>query len=69
MIQSWDVARVWVMPERNRVEFWVWVDGEGEEEEWYKIEVSFDDVMESIGFCLGGKMYALLLKVRKFTTF
>lgn len=37
------------MPERRRVEFWVWVEGE-----CYKLEVGFDDVVESVGCCLGG---------------
>lgn len=66
-LERWRRVRVWLMPERRRVEFWVWV-----EEECYKLEVGFDDVVESVGCCLGGdgggaggtRVNALLLTVK-----
>ena len=59
VLESWEGVKTLVMPERNRVEFWV--DKGGEE---YKLEVPFDDVLESSACCLGGrKVNALLLKV------
>lgn len=59
VLESWEGMKTLVMPERNRVEFWVDKDGER-----YKLEVPFDDVLESSACCLGGgKVNALLLKV------
>lgn len=64
-LECWRRLKVWLMPERRRVEFWVWV-----EEECYKLEVGFDDVVESVGCYLGGggggdnkRVNALLLTV------
>lgn len=59
MLESWEGVRAWVMPERKRVEFWVWL-----RDECYKLEVAFENIMESFGCRLGGeKVNALLLKV------
>lgn len=59
VLESWDGVRGWLMPERRRVEFWVWVN-----DECYKLDVRFDDVLEAVGCCLGGeKVDAILLKV------
>uniref|UniRef100_A0A2P2JZ95 RNA-dependent RNA polymerase n=1 Tax=Rhizophora mucronata TaxID=61149 RepID=A0A2P2JZ95_RHIMU len=60
VLESWDGVRGWVMPERQRVEFWVWVNGE-----CYKLEARFDGVLETFGCCLGGEQVnALLLKLK-----
>lgn len=60
VLESWEGVKTLVMPERNRVEFWVDKDGER-----YKLEVPFDDVLESSACCLGGgKVNALLLKLK-----
>jgi RNA-dependent RNA polymerase len=62
VLESWEGVRVWVMPERGRVEFWVWQSGE-----CYKVEVLFQDVLEADRCCLGGTdVNALLLKVWDF---
>lgn len=59
VLESWEAVRVWVMPERGRVEFWVWQSGE-----CYKVELMFQDVLEADRCCLGGTdVNALLLKV------
>lgn len=61
-LESWKDVRTWVMPERRRVEFWVRKEADGV---WkYKVEIMFEDILESIAYCLGGeKLNALLLKV------
>jgi RNA-dependent RNA polymerase len=65
VLESWEGVRVWVMPERGRVEFWVWQSGE-----CYKVEVLFQDVLEADRCCLGGTdVNALLLKVWDFLFF
>lgn len=59
MLESWEAVRAWVMPERSRVEFWVWQGSD-----CYKMEIAFDNIVESVGCCLGGdKVNALILKV------
>lgn len=59
MLESWEAVRAWVMPERSRVEFWVWRGSD-----CYKMEIAFDNIVESVGCCLGGdKVNALILKV------
>ncbi|OWM90483.1 RNA-dependent RNA polymerase 2 [Punica granatum] len=62
-LETWKDVRVWVMPERRRVEFWV---GKDEDGVWkYKVEIMFEDVLESVGCCLGSeKLNALLLKFK-----
>lgn len=59
-LERWSDVRAWVMPERRRVEFWLWQD-----QCWkYKVEVQFEDVLECVGCCLGvDKLNALLIKV------
>lgn len=59
VLESWEGVRTWIMPERNRVEFWVWL-----ESDCYKLEIRFEDILETVGYCLaGGNLYAILLKV------
>lgn len=60
-LESWEGVRTWVMPDRRRVEFWVWPG-----EECYKLEIAFEDVLEAVGCCLASqKLNALLLKVNE----
>ncbi|KAJ9140349.1 hypothetical protein P3X46_031008 [Hevea brasiliensis] len=60
VLESWDGVRGWLMPERRRVEFWVWVNND-----CYKMDVRFEDILDAVGCCLGGgKVNALLLKLR-----
>ncbi|KDP31126.1 hypothetical protein JCGZ_11502 [Jatropha curcas] len=60
VLESWEDVRGWLMPERRRVEFWLWVD-----KDCYKVEIRFEDVKDAVGFCLGGdKVNAVLLKLR-----
>ncbi|GAV63008.1 RdRP domain-containing protein [Cephalotus follicularis] len=60
VLESWEGVRAWVMPERRKVEFWVW-----QNEECYKVEVMFEDVLEAVGCCLAGDtLNALLLKLK-----
>ncbi|KAJ7956264.1 RNA-dependent RNA polymerase [Quillaja saponaria] len=60
VLESWEGARAWIMPERMRVEYWLWQDGE-----CYKLEIMFEDILEAVGCCLGGgKLNALLLKLK-----
>lgn len=63
VLKSWEGVRSWVIPERNRVEFWLWF-----EEECYKLEIRFEDVLETTGYCLEGQiLYAILIKVFSFS--
>ncbi|KAK9926920.1 hypothetical protein M0R45_024128 [Rubus argutus] len=60
VLESWEAVRAWVMPERSRVEFWVWQGSD-----CYKMEIAFDNIVESVGCCLGGdKVNALILKLK-----
>ncbi|KAK7265708.1 hypothetical protein RJT34_33331 [Clitoria ternatea] len=61
VLDSWEGVRGWVMPQRRTLEFWVWLDGE-----CYKLEILFDHILESNGYCLGGdgKLNALLFKLK-----
>ncbi|KAL5544244.1 hypothetical protein UlMin_008028 [Ulmus minor] len=60
VLESWKGVRGWVMPERRRIEFWV-----SHRDECYKLEIMFEDILESIGCCLDGeKVNALLLKLK-----
>ncbi|KAI4336114.1 hypothetical protein L6164_014683 [Bauhinia variegata] len=53
-------VRAWIMPERKRVEFWVW-----RRQECYKLEIMFEDILEANGFCLTqGKLNALVLQLK-----
>ena len=59
VLELWEGVRAWVMPERKRVEFWVWKGGD-----CYKMEIAFENIVESVGCSLGGdKVNAILLKV------
>ncbi|XP_022738324.1 RNA-dependent RNA polymerase 2 [Durio zibethinus] len=60
VLERWEGVRGWMMPERRRLEFWVWSNGE-----CYKLEVLFDDILETVGCCFNGSACnALLLRVR-----
>ncbi|KAL6177442.1 hypothetical protein ACLB2K_048968 [Fragaria x ananassa] len=60
VLESWEGVRAWVMPERKRVEFWVWRGGD-----CYKMEIAFENIVESVGCCVGGdKVNALRLKLK-----
>lgn len=59
VLESWEGVKVWIMPERRRIEFWIWHG-----QECYKLEVMFEEILETTGYCLGDeKLNALLLKV------
>ncbi|KAK9278022.1 hypothetical protein L1049_027579 [Liquidambar formosana] len=61
VLESWEGVKVYIMPERKRVEFWVSLG-----KECYKLDIQFEDVWEAFGCCLGGEKQpnALLLKVK-----
>ncbi|KAL0440873.1 UNVERIFIED_CONTAM: RNA-dependent RNA polymerase 2 [Sesamum radiatum] len=62
ILESWDGVKLWVMPERKKLEFFVNHEGE-----CYKLEVQFGDVLETRGCCLDGddkKIDAILLKLK-----
>ncbi|KAL3642459.1 RNA-dependent RNA polymerase 2 [Castilleja foliolosa] len=62
ILESWDGVKLWVMPERKKLEFFVNHEGES-----YKLEVQFGDVMETKGCCLDGdynKVDAILLTLK-----
>ncbi|PON93354.1 RNA-dependent RNA polymerase-type [Trema orientale] len=60
VLESWEGVRSWVIPERDRVEFWVWLG-----EECYKLEIRFEDILETTGYCLGAEnLFAILLKLK-----
>ncbi|KAK7330462.1 hypothetical protein VNO77_24656 [Canavalia gladiata] len=61
VLESWEGVRGWVMPQRRKLDFWVWHNGE-----CYKLEILFEDILESHGYCLGedAKLNALLLKLK-----
>ncbi|XVF49609.1 hypothetical protein PTKIN_Ptkin04bG0026900 [Pterospermum kingtungense] len=44
VLERWEGVRGWIMPERRRLELWVSSDGE-----CYKLEVLFDDILETVG--------------------
>ncbi|KAL3835176.1 hypothetical protein ACJIZ3_009912 [Penstemon smallii] len=63
IVESWDGVKLWVMPERKKLELFVNVA-----KECYKLEVGFGDLLESRGCCLDGdgnnKVDAILLKLK-----
>ncbi|XVE84716.1 hypothetical protein DITRI_Ditri17bG0035700 [Diplodiscus trichospermus] len=60
VLERWEEVRGWIMPERKRLEFWVWSDGD-----CYKLEVLFDDILETVGCCFNDSACnAVLLRVR-----
>lgn len=60
VLESWEGVKVWIMPERRRIEFWIWHG-----QECYKLEVMFEEILETTGYCLGDeKLNALLLKLK-----
>ncbi|XP_051136633.1 RNA-dependent RNA polymerase 2 [Andrographis paniculata] len=58
ILERWNGVEVWVMPERRKVEWFV-----NHEEESYKLEVQFGDVLETRPCSIGGKDDAILLKL------
>ncbi|XP_010546021.1 PREDICTED: RNA-dependent RNA polymerase 2 [Tarenaya hassleriana] len=48
-VERWDGIRCWIMEERKRMELWV-----SHNCECYKVEVRFEDVVETIGCCTNG---------------
>lgn len=61
-LESWDGVKLWVLPDRKKIDFFVNHEGES-----YKLEVQYGDVLESRGCCLGGggnKPDAILLKLK-----
>ncbi|XP_027331701.1 RNA-dependent RNA polymerase 2 [Abrus precatorius] len=61
VLETWEGVRGWVMPQSQRLELWVWQSGE-----CYKLEILFEDILESHGYCSGedNKLNALLLKLK-----
>ncbi|GFP95460.1 RNA-dependent RNA polymerase 2 [Phtheirospermum japonicum] len=62
VLESWDGVKLWVMPERQKLEFFVNHEGES-----YKLEVQYGDVMETKGCCLdedNKKVDAILLTLK-----
>lgn len=61
ILESWEGVKVWVMPERRKIDFYVNHEGGS-----YKLELQFADVLETKGCCLDEddkKVGAVLLKV------
>ncbi|ESQ38406.1 hypothetical protein EUTSA_v10028370mg [Eutrema salsugineum] len=48
-LEKWEGVRCWVIEEKRRVEFWVCDGGE-----CYKLEVRFEDIVETVGCCFNG---------------
>ncbi|XP_073148256.1 RNA-dependent RNA polymerase 2-like [Henckelia pumila] len=64
ILESWDEVKLWVSPEKRRLEFFLKQNGE-----CYKLEVGFGDVLETQGCCFGGNEQnadAILLKENGF---
>lgn len=60
VIQSWEGVKGWVMPERNRLDFWV-----THHDQCFKLEIPFENILECDGFSSdGSKPNALLLKLK-----
>ncbi|XP_073142058.1 RNA-dependent RNA polymerase 2 [Henckelia pumila] len=62
ILESWDEVKLWVSPEKRRLEFFLKQNGE-----CYKLEVGFGDVLETQGCCFGGNEQnadAILLKLK-----
>ncbi|KAG8378944.1 hypothetical protein BUALT_Bualt07G0037200 [Buddleja alternifolia] len=60
ILESWDGVKMWIMPERKKVEMFVNHEGE-----CYKLEVNFGDVWETNGCSLDGgdgNVDAILMK-------
>ncbi|CAN8308209.1 unnamed protein product [Cochlearia groenlandica] len=49
VLDKWEGVRCWVIDEKKRVDFWVWISGD-----CYKLEVRFQDIVETVGCCLNG---------------
>lgn len=59
VLQSWEGVRGWIMPERNRLDFWV-----THNDHCFKLEIPFENMLECDGYCSDdSKPNALLLKV------
>lgn len=63
VLESWEGVRGWLMPERSMVEFWIWQKDEQECDECcYKLEISFEDILETVGCRLDGEVNGILLQ-------
>uniref|UniRef100_A0A1J3DSQ6 RNA-dependent RNA polymerase n=1 Tax=Noccaea caerulescens TaxID=107243 RepID=A0A1J3DSQ6_NOCCA len=60
-LERWEGVRCWIIEEKRRVEFWVWESGE-----CYKVEVRFEDIVETVSCCVNGvsEINAFLLKLK-----
>lgn len=61
VLESWEGVAGLVVPQRRKLDFLVLHDGD-----CYRVEIFFEDILESHGYCLGaeGKLNALLLKLK-----
>ncbi|KAK7347182.1 hypothetical protein VNO80_21709 [Phaseolus coccineus] len=61
VLDSWEGVAGLVVPQRRKLDFLVWHD-----DDCYRLEIFFEDILESHGYCLGedGKLNALLLKLK-----
>ncbi|XP_058749406.1 RNA-dependent RNA polymerase 2-like [Vicia villosa] len=60
VLQSWEGVQGWIMPERNRLDFWVTHD-----DQCFKLEIPFENMLECDGYCSDdSKPNALLLKLK-----
>ncbi|KAJ0105846.1 hypothetical protein Patl1_17999 [Pistacia atlantica] len=65
VLESWEGVRGWLMPERRKLEFWVWQRDKQECEECcYKLEISFEDILETVGCFLDGEVNGILLQLK-----
>lgn len=77
MLQTFEGVRGWLLPDRRRLEFWVWPKHNGEWQKGIqecqsdssdcclKVEILFEDVLETVGFSLdeGATVNGILFKV------
>ncbi|XP_020226684.1 RNA-dependent RNA polymerase 2 [Cajanus cajan] len=61
VLDSWEGVTGCVMPQRRKLEFWVFHNAD-----CYRLEIFFEDILESHGYCLGedAKLNAILLKLK-----
>ncbi|CAJ1943907.1 unnamed protein product [Sphenostylis stenocarpa] len=61
VLESWEGVAGWVVPQSRNLDFLVWHN-----DDCYRLEIFFEDILESHGYCLGqaAKLNALLLKLK-----
>lgn len=70
VLQTWQGVRGWIMPEKTRLEFWLSSSSSSsrDEEEYFKLELHFDDILEVVGCCISdgssSKLNALLFRLK-----